>query len=209
MMGNFGPARSSAAEPLTVDEAREAVQSYLDRLDYADLEVGEIMIFDNHAYAEVVVKESGSGAFEVLVDPTSKAVFLEYGPAMMWNTDYGMLGARGLGMMGGGMMGGGMTLAPALRFGASAGVGRGYLAPGTPTIPVGGVTAEQAIEVAQEYVDQYSPGVILDEEVDEFPGYFTLHTLKDGKILGMLSVNAYTGQVWVHTWHGAFIEMSE
>src|SRR4030042_381249 len=50
-----------------------------------------------------------SGAFEVLVDPTTKAVFLEYGPAMMWNTDYGMMGGRGFGMMGsGGMMGGGM-----------------------------------------------------------------------------------------------------
>jgi hypothetical protein len=33
--------------------------------------------------------------------------------------------------------------------------------------------------------------------------------MKEGKTLGMLSVNAFTGQVWVHTWHGTFLEMSE
>jgi hypothetical protein len=26
---------------------------------------------------------------------------------------------------------------------------------------------------------------------------------------GMLSVNGYSGQVFLHTWHGAFIEESE
>jgi len=25
----------------------------------------------------------------------------------------------------------------------------------------------------------------------------------------MLSVNGYTGQIWYHTWHGAFVDMSE
>ena len=32
-------------------------------------------------------------------------------------------------------------------------------------------------------------------------------TLKDGKIVGMMSVDAVTGQAWCHTWHGAFIAM--
>jgi hypothetical protein len=28
-------------------------------------------------------------------------------------------------------------------------------------------------------------------------------------IVGMLSVNGYTGQIFLHTWHGNFIEESE
>jgi hypothetical protein len=31
----------------------------------------------------------------------------------------------------------------------------------------------------------------------------------DGETVGMLSVNGYTGQVFPHTWHGDFVEMSE
>ena len=43
---------------------------------------------------------------------------------------------------------------------------------------------------------------------DAFPGYYTLETLKAGKITGMISVNASTGAVWPHWWHGAFIAKS-
>jgi hypothetical protein len=42
-----------------------------------------------------------------------------------------------------------------------------------------------------------------------FPGYYTVHITKAGQISGMLSVNAYTGQVWFHTWHGTFVSSSE
>jgi len=28
---------------------------------------------------------------------------------------------------------------------------------------------------------------------------------RDGTITGMLSVNATSGQVWLHTWHGTFL----
>ncbi|MFD0502244.1 hypothetical protein ACFQ0G_03265 [Streptomyces chiangmaiensis] len=44
-------------------------------------------------------------------------------------------------------------------------------------------------------------------EPDHFPGYYTLHTLRDDHIVGVLSVNATTGQVWHHTWHGRFIQL--
>lgn len=46
-------------------------------------------------------------------------------------------------------------------------------------------------------------------EADIFYGYYTLHTLKDGRIEGMLSVNGYTGAVWYHDCHGPFIGMEE
>jgi hypothetical protein len=41
------------------------------------------------------------------------------------------------------------------------------------------------------------------------PGYYTVHITKAGQFTGMLSVNAYTGQVWFHTWHGTFVASSE
>ena len=44
---------------------------------------------------------------------------------------------------------------------------------------------------------------------DAFYGYYTLHTLRDGQIEGMLSVNGYRGGVWYHDWHGSFIGMEE
>jgi hypothetical protein len=71
------------------------------------------------------------------------------------------------------------------------------------------VTPAQAQEYAQSFLDTNLPGVTVDEEVEIFPGYYTLHTLKDGQIQGMLSVNGYTGQVWYHHWHGDFLEMTE
>ncbi len=46
-------------------------------------------------------------------------------------------------------------------------------------------------------------------EPDRFYGYYTLHTLRDGEIEGMLSVNGYTGEVWYHAWHGPFIQIQE
>ncbi|MEW1774585.1 hypothetical protein [Streptomyces sp. NPDC086777] len=34
-------------------------------------------------------------------------------------------------------------------------------------------------------------------------------TLRDNRIVGMVSVNATTGDVWYRTWHGRFLQMQE
>jgi hypothetical protein len=70
------------------------------------------------------------------------------------------------------------------------------------------VSADQAQQIAHEWLDENQPGSAT-ETPDSFPGYYTLHIAKDGAITGMLSVNAYTGQVWYHTWHGAFVAMAQ
>lgn len=70
------------------------------------------------------------------------------------------------------------------------------------------VTPEQAKVLAQQFLDAYLTGVTVGE-ADVFYGYYTLHTLKDGQIEGMLSVNGYKGGVWYHDWHGPFIGMDE
>jgi len=38
---------------------------------------------------------------------------------------------------------------------------------------------------------------------------FDFHTMKGGKVTGMLSVNGYNGEVFYHWWHGQFVEMKE
>jgi hypothetical protein len=67
------------------------------------------------------------------------------------------------------------------------------------------VTAAQAKENAQEYLDTYLNGAQVAEDADAFYGYYTIDVLRDGKPFGMLSVNGTTGTVWYHAWHGTFI----
>ncbi len=70
------------------------------------------------------------------------------------------------------------------------------------------ITPDEAKQIAQRWLDAYRPGEKV-EDVDPFYGYYTIHTEKDGQIVGMLSVHGSTGQVWYHTWHGRFIQMLE
>jgi hypothetical protein len=71
------------------------------------------------------------------------------------------------------------------------------------------VSAVQTRKFAQQWLDQFLPGMLVAESADAFYGYYTIHVLKDKSIYGMLSVNGYTGEVWYHTWHGDFIKMKE
>ncbi len=71
------------------------------------------------------------------------------------------------------------------------------------------VTAEDAVKITQGYLDDQFPGTQAASEADPFYGYYTLDILKDGEPVGMLSVNGYSGAVFLHTWHGNFIEMWE
>lgn len=175
--GYGGTAGSGSGQPLSIEQAREAVVSYLASLGYGDLEVGEVMEFSRNFYAMVEESDTGIGAVELLIDKDTGFVGPEYGPNMMWNAKYGM--HRGGGMMGWGTSGK-MT-----------------------------VTPEQAVDIAQRWLDAYRPGAVPESHADAFYGYYTLHTLTNGQITGMLSVHGSTGQVWYHNWHGDFIQMLE
>lgn len=192
--GMMGYAARGGGEPVgDLPEARRQAQRFADRLD---LQVGEVMQFTDGFYAEL---EEGNGApaTEVLVDSRTGAVWLEYGPAMMWNTRYGMMrgGGRATGTGGemrgrGGMMGGDAMAEPTWTPGAATGAAR--------------VDAPGAQRIAQEWLDANRPGVRAAIP-ETFPGYHTLHVERGGTIEGMLSVNAYTGAVWYHWWHGRFV----
>jgi hypothetical protein len=84
----------------------------------------------------------------------------------------------------------------------------GHMNPGVTTTQDATVTEKQALINAQAYLDRVMPGTVADD-AEAFYGYYTMHTLKDGRISGMLSVNSYTGAVWYHNWHGQFVDMLE
>jgi hypothetical protein len=208
MMDNSFSTGSASSKPLTLDQAKQAVDTYLKGLNNADLALKEIMVFDNNAYARIVEKRTGVGAMELLVDPASLSVYPEFGPNMMWNLKYSpMYSAEATnGMMGGqagGMMGG--------RSGGRMMGGAGRNTPGDPpsvsaSMPI---TPDQAVAAAQQFIDQQFPGSKADANPDAFYGYYTIDILKDGKPTGMLSVNGFNQQVFLHTWHANFIETSD
>ena len=193
--GMMGYAAGGGGEPVAdLAEARRQAGRFADRLD---LEVGEVMRFSNHYYAEL--EENGRPATEVLVDPQSGSVYLEYGPAMMWNTRFGMMsGARfpSAGTMGGGMMQGG------------GGMMGGFADPTWAPADDGDVSAAEARSIARRWLTENAEGLEAGKP-EAFPGYYTLHALREGEIAGVISVNAVTGAPWYHWWHGRFVSTSE
>lgn len=185
--------------PTNIDEAVGLAKEYVASLGYPDLDIKEIMEFQYNYYFIAYEKSTGIGAFEGVIKKEvglsgmgwmMGIVHPEPGPTMMWNTKYGHMADWG---PMGGMMGGG-------RWGY-----RPYTGAPTAEMPI---TASDAEKIAQTYLDSHLPGSTV-EHPDTFYGYYTIHVLRDGKPYGMLSVNGYTGRVWYHTWHGAFIQMKE
>ena len=70
------------------------------------------------------------------------------------------------------------------------------------------VIEEQALKIAQDYLDKVIPGAKVNGS-DTFYGYYTMEVTKNNTIFGMLSVNSNTGAVWYHTWHGTFEKLLE
>ncbi|MDR7484361.1 MAG: hypothetical protein QN187_03440 [Armatimonadota bacterium] len=172
--------------PVTIDTAVSRVKEVLAASGDTDLVPAEVMEFTNHFYVLVKEKSTGIGAMELIVERNG-FVHSEPGPNMMWNTKYGHMAWNG--MMGPGMMGPGWG-APGVLPGA---------AQAAPSI-----TKDRARQIAAQYLQSAFPGAKPGDGA-AFHGYFTFHTERDGKTFGMLSVNAYTGQVWYHSWHGTFV----
>jgi len=180
--------------PVTMDQAKAIAQQYLASTGNANLAIKEIMEFENNFYIIYYEKDTGIGAFEMLIwKQTPPAgmmgggmmggrgavgyIMPEPGPNMMWNTKYGMMAQ--------GMMGAQSSPSTQMRF-----------------------TEQQAMQIAQSYLDQNFSGAKV-EDATHFYGYYTIDFTVNGKIAGMLSVNGETGTVWYHAWHGAFINEIE
>lgn len=202
MMGQwYGQPQTPVSTPITLDEAKAIAQQYLVSLGNPNLAVKEIMEFQYNFYVIFYEKDSGLGAFEMLIWKQAPSpeimngnmgmgggmmsgrivagkIVPEPGPNMMWNTKYGMM----QGMMG-----------PRGQAGVS-----GQMQ----------VSEQDAKSIAETYLSQNFPGSYV-EGITHFYGYYTIDFQKDGKIVGMLSVNGYSGEVWYHSWHGAFVQEVE
>lgn len=174
-------------EPLSIEEGKNAFDSYLADLGDEDLVIHEVMIFGQNAYAVIEEKSTGMAAMELLADHATGNVFPEYGPNMMWNLKYGMMGGR------------------RGSFGSGACCQGGYSPNNEFEFEPMPVTLEEAKAAAQSYLDTNIPGASIAEEGYTFYGYYTFDFEENGQMSGMLSVNGYTSSVWPHTWHGDFI----
>jgi hypothetical protein len=70
------------------------------------------------------------------------------------------------------------------------------------------LSQEDAFSIAQAYLDQYFPGAVVAEDSTQFYGYCSMDFEKNGIVAGMLSVNGFSREVFLHNWHGKFIEES-
>lgn len=202
--------------PLTVDEAKKAAQDYVTALKIDGLELGEVLIFDTHAY--VVVKETatGNGAFELVVDPMNKLAHPEPGPDTLWNLKYGGVLQSGMQDMPGGMgrfgpgpKGPGANDPDANATPNPTPDAAATVAPAATPANVSAdmpISQDAALKAAQTYLDTATPGATAATDTLKFYGYYTVKFSKDGKLAGMLSVNGYNGQVLGQPWRGTLIE---
>ncbi len=170
----------SDAAPLDDATVRAALQRAADGVT-PGATLHDIMVFTNNVYAQVLDAQ-GNAVGEILLDRYSGAVSPEPGPNMMWNTRSWMGG-------------------PGMR-GGSGGMG-GSGSAGTPRYDEAAARAR-----ADAFLAGYLPGATAMGS-QTFPGYYTFDYGMDGAAKGMLSVNATTGQIWPHTWHGVFIREME
>lgn len=84
---------SASTERISLDDAFTKAQAYVSTLG-TNLEIAEIMEFQNNFYVVVTETDSGRGAMELIVDAYNGNVSRERGAGMMWNLKYG-----GMGMM--------------------------------------------------------------------------------------------------------------
>ena len=175
MMSTYAP----SSRPISQDEARRRAQGFVGRYG-SQVKIRDFMVFAENYYVQVVDAATGAGLAEVLVDRYTGVIQPEPGPDMLWNTRFGMQG----GQYGSGMMGG---------------VNQGRPVPSTPVR----YTQAAAQKLADTFVAGYLPGGKVLEGMP-FPGYYTFDYGRQA-IEGMLSVNAFTGEVWVHGWHGLYL----
>jgi len=200
-----GPTGGTVGQPLSIAQAQDVAGQFL-TAQAPGLVAFHIMEFTNNFYVAAKEQATGQGAFEFLIDRYRGFVHPEP-QSMMLNTKYGHMtfwGGSGSGMMGYGRMWGGAGFGSGMM---GSGMMGGSWSGGSGTEQPGGtpLTLAQARAQAQRFLDARLAGTKTDEAIT-FPGYYTIDVERNGHPVGMLSVNAYFGQVWYHSWHATFIQ---
>jgi hypothetical protein len=90
LIGPGGPYRAGAPR-LTMSQAVNIAQAYLQKRNDPNLYLNEIMDFQYNFYVQIFEENTDIGAFEVLIDPYTGDIYPEPGPNMVWNTKYGTM----------------------------------------------------------------------------------------------------------------------
>ena len=194
MMSTYAP----SSRPISQEEARRRAAGFAVRYGLG-VKIRDFMVFTQNYYVQIVDAKTGAGLGELLVDRYTGMVQPEFGPNMMWNTRFGMGGNTG--MMSGNMMGTNQNQGVA----SVAQPGQEMMGNTTNQGASGTLAAARySMAAAQKLADTFVAGYLPGGKVLEgfaFPGYYTFDYGRRATE-GMLSVNAYTGEVWVHGWHG-------
>ena len=186
MMGRwpnqYGP-QTNNNQKLSIDQIKDSANNYIKGFNN-NLEISDIFVYkDSDYYVSVEEKDTSKGAMELLVNPYTGYVYPEYGPNMMWNQKYGMMGSGRGSMMG--------------RWSSNPGE---YYQNGNNT---GKINRDEAVKTANDYVkSNINSEYTVSNEGHEFYGYYTFHITKGNNTVGMVSVNYFTGDTWYHNWHG-------
>lgn len=184
MMGNVYTVNG----PLTFDNVKKEAANYVSSLNNPDLAVRDVMEFQYNYYFIVYEESTDTGAFEMIVMKDNDAS----GTAMMMTGIAGVMHPEP---------------GPNMMWNTKYGMMTGPSASQVVKAQDMSISSDSAKQIAQQYLDTYMPGEEA-EDVETFYGYYTIHSERDGRVTGMLSVNGFSGQVWFHSWHGEFI-MSE
>ncbi len=190
-MGMMGGPFAPSSRPISMERAIEILRQWPDAHHVEGLVLDEVEAYTQNFYGQFKEASTGKGAVQVLVDRYTGRAMPEMGPNVMWNAKYGkammqeMMSGMSMMMNNMGMMG---------------------TAPATP--PASAISEAQAKQSATQFLAGYLPGARVGGG-DAFYGYYHFDVLRGIRQVGMLSVNAQSGQVWYHTWHGEFLEKRE
>ncbi len=218
--GGQGAGKTVVPNDLTTDQVHTAVEAWLDGVGLGDLNVGTSIAFTNHTWVAVVDPATGNNALELVVDRDG---VVHPQQTLIWNTAYHTMLAGHEPMSPNAIPG---TMSAASHHQAHGTMPHGtdgmmngdqtrdqmrvmdpeYCDPQAGQTPATTLaeplTADAARTTAQQWLDTNRPGAVVGT-VYGFPGYFTFEVTIDGKLDGLLSVQASTGTVLPQAWHHA------
>src|SRR5450756_701927 len=86
--GMMGRAFSGGSGDIGMDRAVRIAQDTAASYAGGSLAADEVIAFSDNYYASIREKDTGIGAFEILIDRATGNVMREPGPDMMWNAKY-------------------------------------------------------------------------------------------------------------------------
>ncbi len=145
--------------------------------DNSNLRAEEIIEFANDFYVRFSEKDTGINAFVALVHPYNGRLYPGHHPDKYWNTEYRD---------------------------EAVDVTSNRVTSDMGSSPMT-VTEEQAWNDAQRFIERHLPDGQAGA-VERFYGYYIIPVLMFEDVIGLVSINGYTGEVCYEACHGSLIE---